>query len=706
MISALRSSSSRWLWLLLGWTVFGVVQALLRGALGVRSEVSFYNTVIQVIALAVGWALLTPVVGAWHRAASGRGWGLPLLVGWHVPLLVAAALAITVLRRQLVLLLGGQVAVPFDVTLAYFADLTIASYLAAIWASRALDSLDALVAQERRTSALRTQLMASQMEYLDLQLRPHFLFNALGSIAELAHEAPKTAARMLQNVIALLESAVSRRGSGLVSLDEEVRALSPYLEIQRLRFADWLVIDLDVDAQSRTAFLPPFVLQPLVENAVHHGLMRRTERGRISIVARVAQSRLQVTVTDNGAGLNAATYQESRGMGLANIRGRLSTFYGADSSLELRSEAEGGTTARLDIPLRHANPAQPVARDAPTAHAQAAGSAVIEWVLAHPTRALLIGWAAVALFRIQHSLGYMWLRDRFTAEAFAGALRYDIVVAIVWLALTPLVIAFSRAIPLRGAGVPRRMAVHAVAAGVFAFSHTFLTRVVAGSTSQALWEGLDTELYSWNVAIYAILLLGAHYQTFESWLRERESMAQRLRVELQEARLNRVMLELRPTMLFDVLRSLVTLVETDRRRAESRLVELSEFLRATLDAMRHHEVPLAQELDGARAYVRLLAIATVPGVTLHIDEERGAALEPVPNGILRAAIDAVIGSASDAPGAVHLAIRRLGEGLRIAAWHAPTARAATGALTEQITGYLEHGLTEATWSDGQLLLRT
>ena len=700
--------SRRWVWLAIGWTLFGAVQALLRSALGVRSDSSLLNAVVQVVVLAAGWALLTPVVGAWHQRAATKGRHIAVVALWHLPMLAVAAVLVTLLRRAMILVLGAQLSVPFEVTLAYFADLTITSYLAAIWASRTLDSFAALVAEEQRTSALRSQLMASQMEYLDLQLRPHFLFNALGTIAELAHEAPRVAARMLENVIALLESAVARRGGGLVTLDEELQALSPYLDIQRLRFADWLVIDLAVEPASRAALVPPFILQPLVENAVHHGLLRRTERGHITIAALVSGGRLRISVTDNGAGLAMASYQESRGLGLANIRARLATFYGDRSTLDLRREAAGGTTAQLDVPLEHTRPAPvpgPMPRD--ELRERGASSGIVTWISVHPVMALVIAWTAVAVFRIQHSLGYLWLRDRFTPEAFQSAIRYDVVVAVVWLALTPLVVAFSRAVPVRGAAAARTVGVHALAAGVFAFSHTLLTRAIAQGAQTPLWQGLDAELYAWNVAVYVILFLVVHYRTLEGWLREREVTAQRLRVELQEARLNRVMLELRPAMLFDVLRYLVTLVQTSPRVAETRLAELGDFLRATLDAMRHHEIPLQQELAGVRAYVRLLALATHPGASVQVEQDSGIGTDAVPNGILRAAVDAVLAAGAPvAAPALHLSVRRIGDGLQIAAWRSPAPGGALQPLTEQISGYLEHGLAEAAWTDGQLLLRT
>jgi hypothetical protein len=466
------------------------------------------------------------------------------------------------------------------------------------------------------------------------------------------------------------------------------------------------VIDLSVDTESRRAFVPPFVLQPLVENAVHHGLIQRTERGRITIAAQVRGTRLRLSVSDNGAGLSAASYHESRGLGLANIRGRLETLYGAQATLDLRSEPGGGTTASLELPLVLSPPTTERPLESSDDSPRRTSSGIIAWMLQRPRTALVLAWVAVALFRIQHSLSYMGMRDRFTSDAFRSAIRYDIVVAIVWLALTPLAIAFARAVPLRGPDVTRRLTVHVLGAAVFAFSHALLIRVVVQGLSTPLWQGIDAELYAGNVAVYVVLFLGVHYRTFELWLRERELTAQRLRSDLHEARLSRVMLELRPAMLFDVLRHLVQLVQTDPKLAERRLVELGDFLRSTLDAMRHQEVALAREIEGARAYARLLAVATVPQLTLHVEHDELVATEPVPNGILRAAIDAMLSEQSHAGAVVQISVRRVGDGLQIATWQVPARPSDGHALTGQITGYLDHGLAEASWNHGQLVLHT
>ena len=669
---------SRWFLLFAAWTVFGAAQALMRTALrgdlaGALTELGLYY-----LPLAWGWALLTPTLGAWTRAIDARWSSGGARAAAHLPFLVATALVHTWLRRALIQLLGGSLSVSFDVTLLYYADLTITSYLAALWAGRLLHADAALVERERRTLGLRRALLAAQMQYLELQLRPHFLFNTLSTIAELAHEAPKNAARMLQNVVALLESAVTRSGrgpgGGLVSLGEELEAVRPYLAIQRLRFADWLQIDEDASDEARRVPVPQFILQPLIENAVHHGLIRRTARGRIAIRASVSDGRLRLTVADNGVGLNEFEYRESRGLGLSNLRARLDAVYGKGATLELHNERDGGTAAVLELPADHriADAVTDAATDATTDGATDAGadvtsavasgvtsgvtsavtsdasSAVSRWAARRPMLAMATVWTIVAALRVQHSAGYMVFRGRFTTDAMTNAIRYDIAVAALWLLLTPLVFLIARAIPLRRERLALRLGAHLAAGGLLAFWHAALVGILVEGIKVPVWGNVSPEIYAWNVTVYAILLAIAHHRELERWTREQDVAADRLRRDLQEARFRRMMLELRPQVLLDTLRHLVALVTENPSRSEKILADIGDFLRHALDTIHEPEITLRQESETARAYARVLGAASAPGMTFQLSLPIPLMETPVPNGVLRVALDSVLGDRAEA----------------------------------------------------------
>ena len=155
---------------------------------------------------------------------------------------------------------------------------------------------------------------------------------------ELAHEAPVTAARMLRQLAALLRFAVHGRGQS-VTLAQELDALEPYLEIQRLRFADWLAVSRQATPEALRVKVPRMTLQPMVENAIRHGLAGRTERGHIAIAASLDAGLLRLTVSDNGVGLGATRrVVDQSGLGRSNLANRLRTLYGEDATVALRPQ--------------------------------------------------------------------------------------------------------------------------------------------------------------------------------------------------------------------------------------------------------------------------------------------------------------------------------------------------------------------------------
>lgn len=654
-----RSRTSRWLLLFAGWSVFGLVQSAMWTALdnSENTNVSMALTTVFAFYLPLSWiwALFTPVVGWWSRALRDRYSSAFVRFLAHVPFVVVAAILVTFLRRYLATKMGYPPTYPFGVPLLYFADLTIASYLAAMWASRALEAQDALLDRTAKAQALEARLTSAQMEYLQLQLRPHFLFNTLSSVAELGHEAPASAARMLRNVIVLLQSALARHGPSLVSLGEELETLSHYLAIERLRFADWLIIEEEVDDEARDALVPPFVLQPLVENSVHHGLVDRTARGRITIRAGIAANRLRISVVDNGVGLSRASYGATRGIGLRNVRERLDALYGSDAELTLKELDGEGTAASVELPMQFAPRAETNGAttyndgqidtntaELPVATEDAGEKRWVTWSREHPAATASIIWLGVALLRIQHSYIYMLYRNRYSTTNFLYAIRYDVTAAALWLLLTPLVFALARAVPLRRSYLLLRIAVHAASAGIIAFVHLAAARILTQTFDIPLFSAPSSEIYAWSVSVYAFILVIAHIREVETWIRERETQALRLESELADAKIQRVMLELRPNVLLDALRNLEITIGNDPMRAEKSLADIGEFLRLTLDGMYYREIRVRDECASVRAYARVLSIATCPELTLDLHVQPDALERGVPNGVLRAALESIL----------------------------------------------------------------
>ncbi|NPC72191.1 histidine kinase [Corallococcus exiguus] len=201
-----------------------------------------------------------------------------------------------------------------------------------------------------------TQLARAQLHALKAQLHPHFLFNTLNSISALVHRDPNGSERMIARLSDLLRGTLDAAGTEEVSLQEELRALQPYLDIQGVRFADRLTVKHDIAQDALDAHVPHLVLQPLVENAIQHGIAPGSEPGTVTLVARRQGPELHLEVRDDGVGLKERPADISQGVrggrGLRITRERLVQLYGGAHRLELRDAVGGGTTVALAIPFR------------------------------------------------------------------------------------------------------------------------------------------------------------------------------------------------------------------------------------------------------------------------------------------------------------------------------------------------------------------
>jgi two-component system LytT family sensor kinase len=200
-----------------------------------------------------------------------------------------------------------------------------------------------------------TELAATaQLAALRAQINPHFLFNSLNSIAQLIHTDPDKAEACVVRLGEIFRYILRRAEKEFVPLGDEIQMADAYLEIERARFGDRLRVEKSVDARSLQQLVPNLILQPLVENAIKHGLSRKLGTGTVRLEARVAGDVLTVTVTDDGIGMGgpalAAVYD--RGVGLSNLRDRLARLYGAAHGPEITSEPGNGTRVRLRLPVR------------------------------------------------------------------------------------------------------------------------------------------------------------------------------------------------------------------------------------------------------------------------------------------------------------------------------------------------------------------
>jgi two-component system LytT family sensor kinase len=198
-------------------------------------------------------------------------------------------------------------------------------------------------------SRLQSQLATARLDLLRAQLHPHFLFNTLNDIAELMHEDPERADLMLTSLSDLLRETLRGSPEREVSLDREMAFVGRYLELAKMRFQDRLDVSVSLPRDLGEAMVPSLLLQPLVENAIRHGISRLTGPGRIDIAATRAGDRLRITVADNGPGLRAGS---GDGLGLTNTRDRIREHFGRDGVFALKPADAGGVTASIEIPLR------------------------------------------------------------------------------------------------------------------------------------------------------------------------------------------------------------------------------------------------------------------------------------------------------------------------------------------------------------------
>ena len=308
------------------------------------------------------WILFTPAIfwlGAHVRIARPiRPWALLVHLGFSI----VAGLAHAVVFTASVLLFDPRppfgMPAHFAMTVSDWMPVSMLLYWLTLGAGYALEGARRERAQALRTTELEGQLARSELAVLRAQLHPHFLFNALNTAVSLvrAHQ-PEAGVRVLTHLSELLRQLVSGVEQE-VPLGEELRLLDSYLEIERARFGSRLSIIVNVPTELLDAYVPGLVLQPLVENALRHGVGRRDAHGHVWIDARAhSAAQLELRVRDDGPGLAHDVLdvrsEPGTGIGIGNTRARLSRLYGDSGTLELRDRAGGGAEAIVSLPLRN-----------------------------------------------------------------------------------------------------------------------------------------------------------------------------------------------------------------------------------------------------------------------------------------------------------------------------------------------------------------
>ncbi len=288
------------------------------------------------------WALLSlPIAWLARRYPFEElGWGFSLML--HLPACMLIAIVFTLLRS--VIWAFQEFGTVNLVT-------QILTYLIISGATQAFDYYGKFVARTVRAAELEKQLAQAQLQALQMQLNPHFLFNTLHAISSLMHKDVEAADRMIAQLGDLLRYTLESTNTQEVPLKQELDFLERYLEIEQTRFGDRLTVRMEIAPDTLEASVPNLILQPLVENAIHHGVAPHAKPGKIELHARRENETLRLEVTDNGTGLQD-TKSSGMGIGLSNTRARLQQLYGAAHQLELQNGPSGGLCVRVTIPFR------------------------------------------------------------------------------------------------------------------------------------------------------------------------------------------------------------------------------------------------------------------------------------------------------------------------------------------------------------------
>ncbi len=300
------------------------------------------------------WALLAPIV-LWvaRRFPITGSNAIKIIPGVHLPLLLALLLVHSAVSLMLFRVTGIHDTMNTDLLKVHFTSrmhLNAVAYFTIVGFYFGFDYYKKFQAQGREAAQLELQLAQANLRALKMQLNPHFLFNTLNSVSALVRKNENsTAVRMLGRLGQFLRMALESKGVPEITLSQELDFLERYLEIEQIRFGERLKVKMNIDADTQDLFVPNFLLQPIVENAIHHGIAPQSESGTIEIRASIAGEMLKIQIIDDGPGLADSTLTK-RGVGLSNTAERLERLYGRNQKLGFFNGPNGGLVVEISIP--------------------------------------------------------------------------------------------------------------------------------------------------------------------------------------------------------------------------------------------------------------------------------------------------------------------------------------------------------------------
>lgn len=354
--------------LLLAWTLIGFLSyaRYYFHAAESGSHFEFWNAFVW-LACFYPWVLLAPLV-FWMESCFPLGKGtrglrnLVILAAFGIPLSFVAfetRIILAIVFQYLLRVPADHLTPPWRISPVEFLYHQV-PFWATVGTSYVLRHFGQLRERERETarlalekSQLESTLRLAELEALRMKLNPHFLFNTLQNISVLALHDPHTAISMLTRLGDLLRASFRKDSQPEIPLEAEIALTQAYLDIERVRFHDRLSVLVDIAPGTESALVPTFLLQPLVENAIKHGLTSPDFSGRIQIRSLLQPEHLVLTVADNGTGISADSLQDLHlGIGLGSTFERLNRLYPDQHEFTVRNIKEGGTEVRIALPFR------------------------------------------------------------------------------------------------------------------------------------------------------------------------------------------------------------------------------------------------------------------------------------------------------------------------------------------------------------------
>ena len=338
-----------------GWTVLGLMFAL-----PTLMTKQFTQELKMYFAQFWAWGLVTPLIIRFDRRLPFSGKQLSMRVMAHL----AASPILTLLGFYIMRAL--RVALGTDPRSSLYPSQVFSRMMIGwqLWfwliywivagAIQAYRYYERYMSSELRLERLEHSFSEARLNALRMQLDPHFLFNALNTISSHVERDPKLTRRMIEHLGDLLRMSLESKDRQEVPLAEELAFLEHYLEIQKIRFGDQLKVVMDVAPEIKYAAVPSMFIQPLVENAIRHGISRRAAGGTIIVRAKPLGERLEIRVLDDGVGLPLGwRIEESEGLGLSITRQRIAGLHpNGTGRFAVRNRAEGGTEVEVSLPLR------------------------------------------------------------------------------------------------------------------------------------------------------------------------------------------------------------------------------------------------------------------------------------------------------------------------------------------------------------------